>query len=55
MMAFKPFPYDVVFKAGTLTPGVTGSRVTSLPAGIALTDHYEGQLGLRCIRRTALP
>jgi hypothetical protein len=46
---------DGVIKAGTLTPGVTGSRVTPLPAGIALTDHYEGQLGLRCIRRTALP
>ena len=46
---------DGVIKAGTLTPGVTGGRVTPLPAGIALTDHYEGQLGLRCIRRTELP
>jgi hypothetical protein len=46
---------DGVIKAGTLTPGVTGSRVTPLAAGTVLTDHYEGELGLRCIRRTDLP
>jgi hypothetical protein len=46
---------DGTIQAGTLAPGVSGSRVTPLPPGISPTDHYEGSLGLRCIRRTDLP
>jgi len=43
---------DGAIKAGTLAPGVTGDRVTplQLQAGWSLTQHYEGELGLRCIR-----
>ena len=46
---------DGTIKAGTLAPGVTGGRVTPLqiPQGWSLTDHYEGELGLRCIRRSS--
>jgi hypothetical protein len=48
---------DGTIKAGTLAPGVTGSRVAPLqiPQGWSLTDHYEGSLGLRCIRRSDMP
>jgi hypothetical protein len=53
---------DGIIKAGTLAPGVTGSRVAPLELqnGFTLTDHYEGTLaggplGLRCIRRMDLP
>jgi hypothetical protein len=40
---------------GTLAPGVTGSRVTALDVPSTSTTHYEGGLGLRCIRGAALP
>jgi hypothetical protein len=43
---------DGTIAAGTLVPGVTGSRVTPLGAPPTSTTHYEGDLGLRCIRRT---
>ena len=46
---------DGTIQEGTLAPGVTGSRVKPLPAGIVTTNHYEGGLGLRCIRRTDVP
>ena len=46
---------DGTIAAGTLAPGVTGSRVTPLAAGTDLTNHYEGSLGLRCIRRPDAP
>jgi hypothetical protein len=35
---------------GTLAPGVIGSRVTPLDVPSTSTSHYEGELGLRCIR-----
>ena len=40
---------------GTLQPGVTGSRVTPLDVSSDSTSHYEGGLGLRCIRGAGLP
>jgi hypothetical protein len=43
---------------GNLSPGDDPNRVTELPfdpASGAYTQHYEGSLGLRCIRRTDLP
>jgi hypothetical protein len=45
---------DGTIKAGTLAPGVTGDRVTPLQLqnGWTLTQHYEGNLGLRCIKRS---
>ena len=45
---------DGSIKAGTLAPGAGTTRVTPLvlPYPTSLTDHYEGSLGLRCIRRT---
>ena len=45
---------DGTIKAGTLEPGVTGDRVTplQLQPGWTLTQHYEGGLGLRCIKRS---
>ena len=43
---------DGTIAAGTLAPGVTGSRVTPLGVAPDSTTHYEGSLGLRCIRRT---
>jgi hypothetical protein len=45
---------DGTIKAGTLAPGVTGDRVTPLQLqnGWTLTHHYEGNLGLRCIKRS---
>ena len=48
---------DGTIQAGTLQPGVTGNRVTPLQFQnqFGATDHYEGNLGLRCIRRTDLP
>jgi hypothetical protein len=46
---------DGTIAAGTMAPGATGSRVTPLPPGTSPADHYEGSLGLRCIRRTDLP
>lgn len=48
---------DGVIKAGTLAPGVVGSRVQPLTYqnGFDETKHYEGGLSLRCIRRTDLP
>jgi hypothetical protein len=48
---------DGTIQAGTLAPGVTGNRVTPLQFQnqFGATDHYEGNLGLRCIRRTDLP
>lgn len=48
---------DGAIAAGTLAPGVAGSRVTPLqvPPAPSSTSHYEGGLGLRCIRRSALP
>jgi hypothetical protein len=48
---------DGTIKAGTLEPGVTGARVMplQLQPGWDLTQHYEGNLGLRCIRRSELP
>ena len=46
---------DGSIKAGTLEPGVTGSRVMPLQVPWTSTHHYEGNLGLRCIRRSALP
>ena len=47
---------DGTIEAGTLAPDATGPRVMPLPPGISSsTTHYEGNLGLRCIRRTDLP
>jgi len=45
---------DGTIQAGTLAPDVTGTRVTPLQLqnGWTLTQHYEGNLGLRCIRRS---
>jgi hypothetical protein len=42
---------DGTIAAGTLDPAVTGSRVSPLGTSPTSTDHYEGSLGLRCIRR----
>ncbi len=47
---------DGTIQAGTLAPDAVGPRVVPLPPGISSsTTHYEGSLGLRCIRRTDLP
>jgi len=46
---------DGTIASATLAPGVSGSRVAPLPPGISPTVHFEGSLGLRCIRRTELP
>lgn len=46
---------DGTIKAGTLEPGVTGGRVMPLQVDATSTTHYEGNLGLRCIRRSDLP
>jgi hypothetical protein len=47
---------DGTIKAGTLAPGVAAdSRVMPLGVPPGSTAHYEGNLGLRCIRRTDLP
>ena len=47
---------DGTIKAGTLAPGAGAGRVTPLGvSGAELMDHYEGNLALRCIRRTELP
>ncbi|HXU03350.1 MAG TPA: hypothetical protein VN903_20430 [Polyangia bacterium] len=46
---------DGSIQSGTLAPGFTGSHVIPLPDGVSTsTNHYEGSLGLRCIRRTDL-
>jgi hypothetical protein len=46
---------DGSIQQGTLAPGVPGGRVKPLPIPSDSKDHYEGGLGLRCIRRTDLP
>ena len=46
---------DRTLKKANLEPGVVGARVAPLPGQISVTDHYEGGLALRCIRRTDLP
>jgi hypothetical protein len=46
---------DGTIKQGTLAPGAGANRVTPLPVSPTSTTHYEGSLGLRCIRRTDLP
>jgi len=47
---------DGTVQAGTLAPGITGSHMIPLPPGVSTsTIHYEGELGLRCIRRTDAP
>jgi hypothetical protein len=47
---------DGTIQEGTLAPDATGARVKPLQPGISSsTTHYEGNLGLRCIRRTDLP
>jgi hypothetical protein len=46
---------DGTIAAGTLQPGVSGSRVTPLGVPSTSTTHYEGELGLRCIRSAGLP
>jgi hypothetical protein len=46
---------DGTIAAGTLAPDVKGNRVTPLPPGTSPTEHYEGSLSLRCIRRTDVP
>jgi hypothetical protein len=45
---------DGTIQSGTLAPGVTGSRVAPLvfQNGFTATNHYEGELGLRCIRES---
>jgi hypothetical protein len=44
---------DGTIQSGTLAPGITGSHMIPLPPGVSTsTIHYEGGLGLRCIRRT---
>jgi hypothetical protein len=43
---------DGTIAAGTLAPDAQGKRVTPLAPGTSPTLHYEGSLGLRCIRRT---
>jgi hypothetical protein len=45
---------DGKLAAANLDPGVTGGRITPLDFTSGYTDHYEGGLGLRCIRRTQL-
>jgi hypothetical protein len=45
---------DGTIQSATLAPDWTGSRVIPLPPH-SPTEHYEGSLGLRCIRRTDLP
>jgi hypothetical protein len=46
---------DGSIAVGTLQPGLTGSRVTPLGVPSTSTTHYEGELGLRCIRSAGLP
>jgi hypothetical protein len=47
---------DGTIQSGTLAPGITGSRMIPLPPGVSTSMiHYEGGLGLRCIRRTNAP
>jgi hypothetical protein len=46
---------DGTIQSGTLAPDWTGSRVTPLPPEHVATEHYEGSLGLRCIRRSDRP
>jgi len=47
---------DGTIQSGTLAPGITGSHTIPLPPGVSTsTIHYEGELGLRCIRRTGAP
>jgi hypothetical protein len=40
---------------GTLAPDAATGRVSPLPDGLSPTDHYEGELGLRCIRGAGAP
>lgn len=40
---------------GTLAPGGADNRVRPIAPEISLTNHYEGDVSLRCIRRTDLP
>jgi hypothetical protein len=47
---------DGTIQSGTLQPGITGSHTIPLPPGVSTsTEHYEGGLGLRCIRNTDAP
>ncbi len=47
---------DGTIQSGTLAPGITGSHMIPLPPGVSTSMiHYEGELGLRCIRRTDAP
>jgi hypothetical protein len=47
---------DGTIQSGTLQPGITGSHTFPLPPGVSTsTEHYEGGLGLRCIRNTDAP
>jgi hypothetical protein len=47
---------DGTIASGNLAPGVVGSRVAAIPnATMYPTQHYEGGLALRCIRRTDVP
>lgn len=45
---------DGKLAAASLAPGLSGARVTPLDFTSGYTEHYEGGLGLRCIRRTSL-
>jgi hypothetical protein len=48
--------HDGTIAAGSLAPGRAGARVTPFDfTKVGYTEHYEGALGLRCIRRTDLP